>query len=1584
MKTHHKNTSAPGPATESKNRRRGAALVISLALVVLMTVLVVSYFASTTTDLSSTTDYASSVETGLMAETALNVAIGQINDATKTAAAGGGGAANRAWASQPGMIRTYDSSGNVDTIYKLYSADNMRIEVGSASWNALTEFTADTPSTWNDEGSEEEFVNLNAPITSGGDTLYPILNPDLSPDNPDSPDVEGVQGFDPGLSPDGSDKAPMPVRWLYLTDAGDLQTYAGISDPSTIVGRIAFWADDESAKVNINTSSEGNYWDIPRIQNEEEQGAFGGGGKRDSVEPWGYSTSIPAGNEFQRLAGHPAFTSLSSVLGDLLPSNIYYDDSFVYDSQLVPYYSLSPRIAEGGSRAGTIRAVPIGGNTAHIDILVDSDRMYTSVDELIFPSSILKQDNGYKERDHTRAPHNRFTDDYLAERSFFMTASSNAPETTLFNTPRIGIWPLQQDTDVRNEQDDLTAFATSLDNGSTPYFFQRASVAYSIDVSDEDTKESNRPLDPANLGSSQDPTADALIGRNQELLRYLDRMSQERIPGMGASFATKYSTEGESDRRQIIGQFFDYIRSNINTAANAETLSPRYSYTPRSPTGSERSLPGYGSVIPARVSLGGEEVQGFGRTYSIREASLVFMASDFKNEDTLWRPGDPEIKVSDINTPQKIKDLLLVNPNLMRSIGNRTEEYFTFGKLPTFGTPDKDINNNPLPDDAPVARSFRDVGISEDELIDLKNDSNPVISSIFSRFNDIDEEFFLEYDGIGDPQVTEMRAFLLLSPYMIAPGQPTVTPAQCIEIEGLQDMSVTYGSAPSVSLNMPAKESARLLVKNGSNLGPGPETGFYSFILKHDLEGRNPGVSSNGQPQKAGIDDEGEDAYPWASQAPVVLADPSTNDPPPGVPWATYVDEKGEVNLINGEKGRGQIIENAYVPTFRFNGANLTIRIYRGDGVSRSYDDTDLIQEIDLNFPPVPALPVPQIIRAKDIQQRESQFKNRADSDGNSALVGGDPYMLEHYTGYTSARYGPAGKDMGGLTLQSRFQGRVSKSRSVLDWVEVHREVFNVTNNGHDDGVDPLDFGRGFLGSKQGKSTLDSIVPAKGLILRRGDIVRSVAVDPNGPSRGDLRLLAGLKSVTADYFAPVEAEPNDYTSTDTEHRLLHSIQWRGTANIDKLFGLGFHVRRSGDNLVKDWSTSRPRREVRGDLVGGNRYDDLAKPLAPLGLVAATMEDGSPGDWDTGFGGFLDGPYINKADEGYDDNGGLFGNVYFPANIEGTKSLTVGVSYSPTRQVPSPVMFGSLPTGVKRQRPWETLLFCPNPPAGPAHPGFGVGIGGAGANARPPYTELPDHLWLDFFMMPIIEPYAISQPFATGGKINLNQQLAPFDWIDRHTGIYALMKNLKVPAIHNNASSGNLFYKSGTQGNNATSRNPSYRFHINVDETMEGIRNRLDSGLFRSASEICQIFLVPELPTAGDGYPWKLPQEIIAGGIEEPSTYNLTPEWWDQFTLTGDNLRESPYNQLYSRVTTRSNVYRVHYRVQAVKSSGRTTSSGGPAFNVLGEQRGSYLIERYLNPNDDELIAALPDIENLTASLDDYYKIRILESNRFNP
>ena len=114
------------------------------------------------------------------------------------------------------------------------------------------------------------------------------------------------------------------------------------------------------------------------------------------------------------------------------------------------------------------------------------------------------------------------------------------------------------------------------------------------------------------------------------------------------------------------------------------------------------------------------------------------------------------------------------------------------------------------------------------------------------------------------------------------------------------------------------------------------------------------------------------------------------------------------------------------------------------------------------------------------------------------------------------------------------------------------------------------------------------------------------------------------------------------------------------------------------------------------------------------------------------------------------------------------------------------MFGSLPTGVIANHPWQTLLFRPAKsyfPGGNNHPqGHLRRYPVDGTAPYPPYTTPPDHCLLDLFWMPSVQPYPISQPFATAGKINLNYQIAPFTYIERSTGMRAVLKSVKITAL----------------------------------------------------------------------------------------------------------------------------------------------------------------------------------------------------------
>jgi hypothetical protein len=66
-------------------------------------------------------------------------------------------------------------------------------------------------------------------------------------------------------------------------------------------------------------------------------------------------------------------------------------------------------------------------------------------------------------------------------------------------------------------------------------------------------------------------------------------------------------------------------------------------------------------------------------------------------------------------------------------------------------------------------------------------------------------------------------------------------------------------------------------------------------------------------------------------------------------------------------------------------------------------------------------------------------------------------------------------------------------------------------------------------------------------------------------------------------------------------------------------------------------------------------------------------------------------------------------------------------------------------------------------------------------------------------------------------------------------------------------------------------------------------------------------------------------------------------FWNGNRLTGDNLREKPYVDLYSRVTTKSNVFNVHIRVQSLKKAGILLRTSGSLVKI-----GSFRVSRLLD------------------------------------
>ena len=618
-------------------QRSGSALLIVLGCVALLTVLVLSFFVTSRTEFSLSNFYSRNVNTKLLSENVINLVEAQLREGARSSDLTSTTYAPLAWASQPGMIRTYDASGQPHMFYKLYSSDTMTGTL-TVPFNGY----ADTPAAgWG--ARTNVYTDLNEPITTaGGGTEYPIIDPGA---------LNAVEGFSYTAQTETSNALPMPVKWLYVlrdgtttvatpAGTGAAVTIPGASLANPIVGRVAFWTDDETCKVNINTASEGLFWDQPIGNSTEELGAVTG--NNQDAYPWGFMGSVPATLEFQRVPGHPAQTSLSAVFG-YGPNSVLPDTSLSpttgpqwpltappqatpgsYATVFAPYYNLTPRLQAGGSMGGAAQSVT--GFTP------PSYRLYDSVDELDFDpnrtsmsgagsSSLYPAANGASPSG--RSAITRLTPTVINQRRFFLTAHSRAPEETLFGTPRISLWPLQADLTARTAKDNLLAFCSTI--GSEPYYFQRATYyqfsANGSQTLSETPSSQDQDQDFSGVaGTVGSPTTVQVspgignVTRNQNLYAYLQALSGGStanggltIPGFGGNFITKYPGNGTtSDRDQILTEMFDMIRSGVNTTQLGTGIYPNYTYTPFNINGGQD--PASGTTFPIATREGASHV----------------------------------------------------------------------------------------------------------------------------------------------------------------------------------------------------------------------------------------------------------------------------------------------------------------------------------------------------------------------------------------------------------------------------------------------------------------------------------------------------------------------------------------------------------------------------------------------------------------------------------------------------------------------------------------------------------------------------------------------------------------------------------------------------------------------------------------------------------------------------------------------------------------------------------------------------------------------------------------------------------------
>lgn len=1534
------NLTPPTPGSprsaQSQENKKGIALITVLAMMSLMTILILTFFSLAQNEYISSTSYSRGLHAQQLAETAVNLVVGQLRAGTTTPA----GEKTRAWASQPGAVRAYANAGGFEAGYKLYSAEEMVVSTESGL------ATDDTLALNGWDANDWEYVDLNEPVIRGEKVYYPIVDP-LAADVPSWPqaidgDRDGIEGFDFDLTTVGGgpmedavkdatngdqETLPLPVKWIYVLEDGSLGTmnasgtfvpYPGSNYPdesNSITGRVAFWADDETSKINVNTAAGGAAWDTPRAGGEIDRnlGRF-----------------QPAQREWQRYPGHPATTYLSSVLYPGI-ANITLESA-----EMERIFEIVPRVVGGGSLSGTRKVNPSSDEAN--GLTPDLDRLYPSLDELMYrpgATSQRKLDDtaSIETREINEFPaisgqggNSEDTQDLLERSKFFLTVTSRAPETNLFNRPRVSMWPTyfaQSSTDevYLTPFDELIRFCAEAGpsisglsgpfDGLAKYHFQRK--------------------------NADSTTADwADIERNQELWDYLDRLMGLPIPGYGGSFADKY---GVSNQRQLLTQIFDYIRctnlfddtvydyadpgddNSWQKAYSATNSNDHLTFT-NFRNQNERGLQsGHGQVVPIVPDSGNADgTKGFGRFYTIDEVAIQLICNaDGRGGQSYGTTGfqsGPQIEGEYSNFPPLESSVVA---------GNRSTYPAWLAEIYDEGT---DVGNKEL----------QDYALREDRWnwqLAWHGNQRSATRSVDPSNKDYFKPNYYNRSEIADSGAmrlkndeTMVQAVMLFKAFTPSSGWTAIQPDFQFraDLTGLEFISEDKGV---VKFDWPKDNDY------GNQYDALKTTNMLTWASQYHAmngvwDGRHYGGSGGFRGFMRG-------SVAWTGF-----------DPRPRM--GAYGNEAHKDYNNNWGGGRRAYFDQGFygeIPNSAHSGTT---------------NEKYLLDETNV----YPFITVPFVSKGGQVSMNASSVvtleimshRNGNPSKGSSAYQdrlisapqsGADLEVVQTLE-LDFGKFGTAGVvNFPVPTLAGATSELVNEFNAIYSGETLPQSAWSASY----DGANPFS-------ASQGRLARSNRPPNQvGRYIRAEDVVWSL-VSPHG----DQRVIAAKKVVGSDDF---EKHPEAGSTTPLAHTFTtaHGREFPGTS---------------------------------GNLLTDAKYASAKRPLPIVGEPTLYQRYG---DFDTGQGGTIDGAFINKPDEGnthslisrdVEQQPGSwdFSRDYgeFPYFVREWTQEPPGPSYfSPNRIMPGPGMLGSLPTAVidpdsameglgTQYGAWQTLAFRPQVDGGDyiPHPGNRV--------------EPKDHLIMDLFWMPVVEPYAISEPFSTAGKINMNYQILPFTYVKRATGMYAVFKseymqcipNIWADSYKNGVGRGKGYHwKYSPYGGSL--QNVSLRSIIIEEDTLAQFDQKFqDNELFKSATEICEIHLVSDDISERLGF---------SAGTK---TYRPTVaqmengKFWTDHKLVGDNGREMPYTHIQPRLTTKSNTFKVHYRAQIItKGKGTEPDQWDEIRDVpVAEYRGSTIVERYIEPDDPDI----PDYANDTAGtaqdLDAFYKYRVINPTRFAP
>ena len=1698
-----------------KKRRQAMALVMVVTTVALMSMLIVAIFSVTRIEYKASQSYVAARSAKQLADLSIIMTEAQLRNAQNTAKAA---ASRTIHATQPGMVRVYSAAGDFLRAHKLYSSSQMVVSGGNEA--DIFSTANQVPQDWNSTQNAARFVDLNEPIIRPGlatgttAVYFPIIDPRAAftgVNSANGQSMVAVEGFSytkstPTITGGGGTvnytevvtpadvanepnklRLPMPVEWIYILQDGtagaldssnkfisaDGKTIPTVSNP--IVGRVAFWTDDESCKINVNTASEPTFFASPYFFHQ-----------RDSK----WANFPGTAGEYQRYPGHPATVALSAVLAPGVALDGYSAganaDRILEIKDAI--YTLIPKIATGGSSAGTKPFVKDAFSSANGEtklatsgdtVMAKKERLFASVDEMLFADGTNDAKYNYvkgqgKGRIATsialpgNAARYLFDHDTLERSRFFLTTNSRSPEFSIHGLPRIAMWPIADETlgkTRRTTFDNIIALCATL-RGRTAgaavansYIFRRAQPHHSTyDVT----------------GSSSDYSGSTSLARNSTLLDYLYKeMTTLQFPqtsslGSSGDFGTKY---GKDNAAQLAIQFFDYIRcTNLydgvlargndgmagwnfsnNTAltgkdlykARDDNVANCFTYTEqritRRATGSLNDgtqtqvgsdfltddasvYPGHGQVSPARwqVPGTGRTVQGFGRMFTLSEIGFQFICTADGKNDEVYPVTVNGVTSGGGSAPKAVSTR---EPGMAPSStpGDKPATFLPPAFPPRQGLPPLLGFNRWYSNYPPLTSPYGNGRLYGCNPLVLTQ--HPSLHPGYDPAN-WNTTLLPNTPLASGPAKFEKRvqAMIMLETFCPMLGWTKMFPEWAIVLDGTFMRSILLNGTQLFP------SQGDVMIKSNGNI--------YEANDVYSWGGHSgPTAMAGGRAGPGGILSMGPDTDPYVSgQARGQSANRY---------MAPLLQDHDGVNTW-GLVSQYVTVDRSQQMSLTFGQRDLVIRIY--DSHKRIGNKGQEVQVINIAFTDV-KVPPPALVFSGE--RRISAAKPMTDPAGKQEIdhyyyinsAGVDQYRrsiqaphwwcfdkmgcLRRWTGTPNLLYkGTAAPPLYSPAPDYKVNFESSDDQVCTGRLDTETRFATVVNgnvtfdNGNRDGLSlvPPE-----LATFQGANLVDeNNNPWSG-----SDVIRTFV-----PAVGDYRLAAARYSVPSSMWMqhPVwkKMESLPFAS---QPRSIHSFTGYSTGTE-----AGCILPTSNPNAPVGAMVKYPAMQLNKNqqLVAGAPYDDGRIPdLPPDDSWAAAAN--SFGDFDNGIASARDGPYVNKPDEGnfYAANYTRFSSTkffrsgYFFEPWHNSDDWRTGVYMTPNRMVTSPVMFGSLPTAVwpgsnvgtsaissglayTEGSPWQTLLFRPHAssnttygkPVSPGHPGDN--------NPR-------DHYLLDLFFMPVVEPYAISEPLSTAGRINLNYQIVPFTNITRATGLHALMKGefmTTIPLI--DAANAKKFYSDYTGGQQAAWSSTGDRFWdegtnnkiwhrpIDVEKTLyqfnqkflhtaTGSNHSLTRyrGLFRSASQICEIHLIPDVskgPSTGE----QLGSiSNITATTSGTNLQSVMEQFWQNHPTTGDNTRERPYSNLYARITTRSNTFRVHMRAQVITKARSVSPDTVDATKdvILGEYRGSAVIERYIDPTDtstplpDYAASSSPLSEN---PLDTYYKYRTLESKRFSP